>query len=826
MKKFIAFFISIILVASIPFGVYAQTDEASKNDQLSYEVGIEQLYLSEESAIEQLMATKANTFDKKLLEYVKNALVSGAAKIDITAYSVHKSKIGDLFLAVEETYPLECCVSRYRFYGQYYYYTNSGFVTTVAINYWNMDNTTYQERYNVVTNTINEICADLDETSTDFEKALAVHDYLVFNYKYDETYTIYDAYNMIAKKTGVCQAYSEVFDLLMAYLDVECVIVSSSDMNHAWNLVKIEGSWYHMDATWDDPVPDKEGRIKYTYFLHDDASFKEDYEHYGWNGNGIVASNEEYEDLPRGNNATQVYSNDYWYYVQNNQLWRCDYNGNNPKKLLDGVACVAAYNERLFLGMGKNIVKYDPATGKQETIYTMVDEESGDWPTNSKVGVNAISISSDGLLTYTCYVWKYSGNNLYTSATVNGVNTLFVKDPPKAVANITAVATGSNSIRISWNASKGADGYELYRSASSNGSYTRIYKGTNCSYIDSALSPLTTYYYKVIAYANANGNNVLYSDASKVVNAKTVMAYRRIAGTSRVGTAIEVSKQGWSQGADTVLLTNGYSFADALAGGPLAYALDAPILLTANSSKLEQDVISQIKTLGAKKVIILGGEIAVNENIERQLVALGYKVERVAGTTRFETAVEIAKRLEVETGVKAKQVFFADSHNYPDALAVSPIASVTSTPILFVRSSGVFDGATIDYLQQSGVSKVTILGGNVAISTAAESNLSAKGISSNRIYGSTRYETSLLINQTYQHLFDGKSVVLATGQAFPDALAGGAFSAKLDVPIVLINPLKVLDNICGFIDGRDPQTVYILGGTTALSDEIVAGYLK
>ncbi|OLO42394.1 hypothetical protein BTR23_04020 [Alkalihalophilus pseudofirmus] len=88
-------------------------------------------------------------------------------------------------------------------------------------------------------------------------------------------------------------------------------------------------------------------------------------------------------------------------------------------------------------------------------------------------------------------------------------------------------------------------------------------------------------------------------------------ALRRIAGANRIETSIQISNIGWPNGAETVILASGRDFPDALSGAPLAYALDAPILLNTNRS-LNERVKEEIRRLGARNVIILGGINAVS----------------------------------------------------------------------------------------------------------------------------------------------------------------------------------------------------------------------
>jgi len=100
----------------------------------------------------------------------------------------------------------------------------------------------------------------------DAEKIIAAHDWIVENVDYVSTSYCYEAYGAICNKEAVCLGYAKAFDAFMKILDIPCVMVSSESMNHAWNMVQLDGEWYWIDTTWDDPVGTgfHEG---YTYFL-------------------------------------------------------------------------------------------------------------------------------------------------------------------------------------------------------------------------------------------------------------------------------------------------------------------------------------------------------------------------------------------------------------------------------------------------------------------------------------------------------------------------------------------------------------------------------
>ncbi|MDO4399492.1 MAG: MBG domain-containing protein [Coriobacteriia bacterium] len=86
------------------------------------------------------------------------------------------------------------------------------------------------------------------------QKALYLHDYLDTHCQYDLTYSNYNAYNALIDHSAVCQGYSEAYNYLLSLVGVECDVISSDILDHAWNLVTIDGTQYYVDCTWDDPA--------------------------------------------------------------------------------------------------------------------------------------------------------------------------------------------------------------------------------------------------------------------------------------------------------------------------------------------------------------------------------------------------------------------------------------------------------------------------------------------------------------------------------------------------------------------------------------------
>lgn len=129
------------------------------------------------------------------------------------------------------------------------------------------------------------------KTGDIYQDIKMVHDYLVDNVEYDTTISkpnIYNIYGTLVSGSSVCEGYAKGFKYLMDELGIPCVIVigkgtnsSGQSENHAWNYVQINGIWYAVDSTWDDPVVIGGGRAtltsRYQYFLKGTRTMDKDH---------------------------------------------------------------------------------------------------------------------------------------------------------------------------------------------------------------------------------------------------------------------------------------------------------------------------------------------------------------------------------------------------------------------------------------------------------------------------------------------------------------------------------------------------------------------
>ena len=150
-------------------------------------------------------------------------------------------------------------------------------------------------------------------------------------------------------------------------------------------------------------------------------------------------------------------------------------------------------------------------------------------------------------------------------------------------------------------------------------------------------------------------------------NGKDTLNVFRTAGNNRYQTSAYLSKIFSSETTNTVIITSGENFPDALTATALAGAYSAPILLT-EKSQLSTDVINRIREIKPEFAFIIGGEASVSIGIEDKLDEMGLSVARIAGVDRYKTANKIASAMIDKKG--ASFVFIVNGRNFADALSI------------------------------------------------------------------------------------------------------------------------------------------------------------
>ncbi|MBA2577957.1 MAG: cell wall-binding repeat-containing protein [Euzebyaceae bacterium] len=302
----------------------------------------------------------------------------------------------------------------------------------------------------------------------------------------------------------------------------------------------------------------------------------------------------------------------------------------------------------------------------------------------------------------------------------------------------------------------------------------------------------------------------------------------RVAGATRVETAVEVSRLEF-ESATTVVLAREDTYPDALAGAPLARMEDAPILLTTTGG-LHPAAAAEIDRLGATRAILLGGTAALDEQVEGDLQAMDVAAERIGGGNRFGTAQMIAESLTAQTGTPTAYVTEGEhadpARGWPDALAVSALAAFEGRPILLVNQ-GRLPGETAQAISDSEAAAIIVVGGLGAVSQEVEDAIAALGPETERTAGLTRYETARAIaDRGIAAGMDPAISVLVSGEVFADALVAGPAVAK-EGGVMMLSAQPTLDNsppTRAYLEefAGAVETLYVIGGTVAVSDEVVA----
>ena len=219
------------------------------------------------------------------LEGARSAIEAGLldmeTAIDVSAYGVESGALLDLaedIVNVENFY--EPFTGYYGVTGLWCLEEAGQAAQTLYVGYGNTPESIQQQRDIVV-----KAWEILDETvepgMSDYEIAKALHDYVVLNTAYGfpsdvpRPTAVYSGYFSLLWGCGVCTDYAMAYQLLMDMAGIPCGMVTNA--SHAWNIVQLDGEWYHVDTTWDDPTPNREGYVRYDYFLKSDSYMSQDH---------------------------------------------------------------------------------------------------------------------------------------------------------------------------------------------------------------------------------------------------------------------------------------------------------------------------------------------------------------------------------------------------------------------------------------------------------------------------------------------------------------------------------------------------------------------
>lgn len=311
----------------------------------------------------------------------------------------------------------------------------------------------------------------------------------------------------------------------------------------------------------------------------------------------------------------------------------------------------------------------------------------------------------------------------------------------------------------------------------------------------------------------------------------------RFSGQDRIETAIAASQDlfdaaGTGNGAQAVVLAGSTAFADALSGVPLAFVKGGPLLLTPTST-LDSRVLAEIQRVlpAGQTVYLLGGTASLSDTVLRALQSAGYGVQRVWGQDRYATALAVAG----EVGDVAS-IALASGTDFPDALgAGNAMAGVSGTDgagnpvhgVVLLTRGTVVPSEVTGFVQAHADAELFAVGG-LAATAASRAGLSVTA----SFAGADRYATAASVAEYFYGSADATQgpliAGLASGVAFPDALAGGLDAAYVGAPMLLTSPTALTSTAGSFLTRYRASIgeVDVYGGTGVVSAGVASAALS
>jgi putative cell wall-binding protein/beta-lactamase superfamily II metal-dependent hydrolase len=193
--------------------------------------------------------------------------------------------------------------------------------------------------------------------------------------------------------------------------------------------------------------------------------------------------------------------------------------------------------------------------------------------------------------------------------------------------------------------------------------------------------------------------------------------------------------------------------------------------------------------------------------------------KRLAGNDRYSTAAAIVRDSYPAGPVPV--IFIATGEAFADALAGGPAADVLGGPVLPVAKAGI-PASILSELDRLDPARIVILGGPGAVSDAIATQLESYTDGTvTRLAGANRYDTAANVATSGIFTAPVPQVLIATGQGFADALAGGAVGAKTNSPVLLVSKDSLPAETAAALRQLQPRDIAVLGGASVVSDAVL-----
>lgn len=287
----------------------------------------------------------------------------------------------------------------------------------------------------------------------------------------------------------------------------------------------------------------------------------------------------------------------------------------------------------------------------------------------------------------------------------------------------------------------------------------------------------------------------------------------RIGGQSRLDVAVNAARIGFGR-ADTAILVNYVAYPDQIAAMPLSRAMGAPLLLT-TPNEVPTQTLQALEELGVSNVTLVGGEAVISPEVENQLRALGYHIERRQGPNRFATAVAVAREVSTITGRPPARIYVATGMVFADPVVAAPAAAHTNGVVVFTAGSDLPD-ASEAYLRANPNTM------RVAVGGPAVAALQGKNLPATELSGANRFAVAAEVaNDSFP---EATSAVIANGMAYSDAVVAGALASVHGSPVLLTLSEELTEPTQQYLHVGAERNIltYLVGGPAVISNQLQA----
>ena len=294
---------------------------------------------------------------------------------------------------------------------------------------------------------------------------------------------------------------------------------------------------------------------------------------------------------------------------------------------------------------------------------------------------------------------------------------------------------------------------------------------------------------------------------------KTSSPITELTGSDRYETAVKISKEGWKNGSDKVVIINGDVSIDGIISTPLATTYNAPILLV-EKNNVPNSVKSELKRLNPKDIIIIGDENAISKTTANQIKStVNASQTRLNGSNRYETSLLIAKEIDKNHDVEKIYITNANGGEV-DALTIAAKAGQDKQPIILTDKNSITDN-TYKWLKSEDLQNAYFIGGPQMISTNVinkVNDITKDNVTNNRVYGADRHETNANVIKKFYTDDELEAVLVAKSDVLVDALAAGPLAANLKSPILITPKTYVSAYHKDNLEAKSANKVYKIGG--------------